>query len=83
MSESIAGCGIGLHEPSLHIPIQHSKGCSSQWFEKDLWKKDFGNHGKSLLFWTPVAAISILGLGIFRLFAFLWLGVRGGDRKIR
>jgi hypothetical protein len=26
-----------------------------------------------LLFWTPVTAISILGLGIFSLFAFAWI----------
>jgi hypothetical protein len=26
-----------------------------------------------LLFWTPVAAVSILGLGIFSLFTFAWL----------
>ena len=31
-----------------------------------------------LLFWTPVTAISILGLGIFSLFTFLWLHVRRG-----
>jgi hypothetical protein len=29
-----------------------------------------------LLFWTPVTAISILGLGIFSLFTFLWVQVR-------
>lgn len=31
-----------------------------------------------LLFWTPVTAISILGLGIFSLFTFLWLHFRSG-----
>jgi hypothetical protein len=31
-----------------------------------------------LLFWTPVTAISILGLGVFSLFTFLWLQVRRG-----
>ena len=31
-----------------------------------------------LLFWTPVTAISILGLGIFSLFTFLWLHFRRG-----
>lgn len=31
-----------------------------------------------LLFWTPATAISILGLGIFSLFTFLWLQVRRG-----
>lgn len=31
-----------------------------------------------LLFWTPATAISILGLSIFSLFAFLWLQVRRG-----
>jgi hypothetical protein len=31
-----------------------------------------------LLFWTPVTTISILGLGIFSLFTFLWLHFRRG-----
>jgi hypothetical protein len=31
-----------------------------------------------LLFWTPVTAISILGLGVFSLFTFLWLHFRRG-----
>ena len=31
-----------------------------------------------LLFWTPVTAISILGLGIFSLFAFAWIHFRRG-----
>jgi hypothetical protein len=31
-----------------------------------------------LLFWTPVTAVSILGLGIFSLFTFLWLHFRRG-----
>ena len=31
-----------------------------------------------LLFWTPVTAISILGLGIFPLFTVLWLHFRTG-----
>jgi len=31
-----------------------------------------------LLFWTPATAISILGVGIFSLFTFLWLHVRRG-----
>jgi len=31
-----------------------------------------------LLFWTPVTAITILGLGILSLFTFLWLHVRRG-----
>ena len=31
-----------------------------------------------LLFWTPVTAISILGLGIFSLFTFLWIHFRRG-----
>jgi hypothetical protein len=28
------------------------------------------------LFWTPVTAISILGLGIFSLFTFAWMHIR-------
>lgn len=31
-----------------------------------------------ILFWTPVSAISILGLGIFSLFTFLWIHLRRG-----
>ena len=31
-----------------------------------------------LLFWTPVTAISMLGLGIFSLFTFAWIHVRRG-----
>jgi hypothetical protein len=31
-----------------------------------------------LLFWTPVTAISMLGLGIFSLFTPLWLHLRRG-----
>ena len=31
-----------------------------------------------LLFWTPVTAVSILGLGIVSLFTFLWLHFRRG-----
>jgi hypothetical protein len=31
-----------------------------------------------LLFWTPVTAISILGLGLFSLFTFLWIHFRRG-----
>jgi hypothetical protein len=31
-----------------------------------------------LLFWTPVTAISILGLGIFSLFAYAWIHFRRG-----
>ena len=31
-----------------------------------------------LLFWTPVTAISILGLGIFSLFTFAWIHFRRG-----
>ena len=31
-----------------------------------------------LLFWIPVAAISILGLSIFSLFIFLWIHFRRG-----
>ena len=31
-----------------------------------------------LLFWTPVATISILGLSIFSLFAFAWIHFRRG-----
>ena len=37
-----------------------------------------GGSLRILLFWTPVIAISILGLGIFSLFTFLWLHVRRG-----
>lgn len=31
-----------------------------------------------LLFWTPVTAISILGLGIFSFFAYAWTHLRRG-----
>ena len=31
-----------------------------------------------LLFWTPVTAISILGLGIFSLYIFAWIHFRRG-----
>ena len=31
-----------------------------------------------LLFWTPVTAISILGLGIFSLFTYAWIHFRRG-----
>ena len=31
-----------------------------------------------LLFWTPVTAISILGLGIFSFFTFAWIHLRRG-----
>ena len=31
-----------------------------------------------LLFWTPVTAISIVGLGIFSLFTFVWIHFRRG-----
>ena len=31
-----------------------------------------------LLFWTPVTAISTLGLTIFSIFVFLWLHIRRG-----
>ena len=31
-----------------------------------------------LLFWTPVTSISMLGLGIFSLFTYLWIHFRKG-----
>jgi hypothetical protein len=31
-----------------------------------------------LLFWTPVTSISMLGLGIFSLFTYLWIHIRRG-----